>query len=227
MSTSCSPAPQPESEPAVRPLLYPELPAGADPASVLAPGAGISGGKNELARNHEGSDVREAAAREAGRQEGEAKARAACDAHLAEIRESVRSALADFSQDRTRYFQQIETEVVRLALSIAHKILYREAQLDPLLLAGMVRVALGKIESGTKVVVRVNPQQVSECRAYFAQHMEPRDVPEVVEDSHLPTDHCVLETVLGTTELGMEVQLKEIEQGLFDLLQQRPQAPPQ
>jgi len=223
MSTSCSPAPQPETEPAVQPLLYPELPAGTGPDAVSAARAGGSEGQHDIASGNN-PDVREAAAREAGRQEGEARARAACDAHLAEIRESVRSALADFARERARYFQQVETEVVRLALSIARKILHREAQLDPLLLAAMVRVALGKIESGTKVTVRVNPQQVSECRGYFAQHMEPRDVPEVVEDSQLPTDHCVLETVLGTTELGMEAQLKEIEQGLFDLLEQRPQA---
>jgi len=224
MSTSCSPALQAESEPAVQPFLYPELPPGANAAALMT-AAGMSGGKNDGAAGAgPGADIREAAAREAGRQEGEAKARAACDAHLEEIRESVRSALADFAKERARYFQQIETEVVRLALSMARKILHREYQLDPLLLAGMVRVALGKMESGTKVTVRVNPQQVSECRAYFAQHMEPRDVPEVVEDAHLPADHCVLETALGTTELGMEVQLKEIEQGLFDLLEQRPQA---
>lgn len=224
MSTSCSPALQPEGEPAAEPFLYPELPACATSDGLLAAGAGIAGGKNDGAASGSSPEVREAAAREAGRQEGEAKARAACDAHLAEIRESVRSALTDFARERARYFEQIETEVVQLALSIARKILHREAQLDPLLLAGMVRVALGKIESGTKVVVRVNPQQVSECRAYFAQHMEPRDVPEVMEDSHLPPDQCALESALGTTELGMEVQLKEIEQGLFDLLEQRPQA---
>jgi flagellar assembly protein FliH len=222
MSTSCSPAPQPECETSVQPFRYPELPAGVPSDALAATGAAVSLGKHEVAGSEAAS--REMAAREEGRREGEAKARAAFDLGLAEVRESVGSALANFAKERARYFEQIETEVVRLALSIARKILHREAQLDPLLLAGMVRVALGKIESGTKVIVRVNPQQVSECRAYFAQHMEPRDVPEVVEDTELSVDHCVLETALGTTELGMEVQLKEIEQGLFDLLQQRPQA---
>ena len=46
---------------------------------------------------------------------------------------------------------------MQLALAIARKILHREAQVDPLLLAGMVRVALEKIESHTKVSVRVHP----------------------------------------------------------------------
>ncbi|HTZ95472.1 MAG TPA: FliH/SctL family protein [Terriglobales bacterium] len=220
MSTSCSPAPQPAAETEVQPFSYPELP----PGAAGGPWTAANVGAEKTDSLEMDAATREKAAREAGRQEGEAKARAACDVHLAEIRESVRLALAEFARERARYFEEIETEVVRLSLSIARKILHREAQLDPLLLAGIVRVALGKIEAGTKVTVRVHPQQVSECRSYFAQHMESQHVPEVVEDSGLPLDHCVLETALGTTELGMEVQLKEIEQGLFDLMQQRPQA---
>jgi hypothetical protein len=33
-----------------------------------------------------------------------------------------------------------------------------------------------------------------------------------------------LQTGLGTTELGLEVQLKEIEKGLMDLMARRPEA---
>jgi flagellar assembly protein FliH len=165
----------------------------------------------------------EAAAREAGRREGEMQARAAFDEHLAQVRETVRAALIDFAGERAAYYRQVEVEVVELALSIARKILHREAQVDPLLLAGMVRVALDKIESGTKVIVRVHPEQVSDCRSYFARTLEPADVPEVVEDAAIARDCCALQTGLGTTELGLEVQLKEIEKGLMDLMARRPE----
>jgi flagellar assembly protein FliH len=215
MSTSCKPAlgaPIPEE---VRPFPYAELPTSAMEGSP--PMQAASGNDRVI-------DTSVLAAIEAARQEGEAKARAAFDRQLTEVRDGVRSALEKFAEERASYYQKVEREVVQLALSIARKILRREAQIDPLLLAGMVRVALEKIESGTKVVVRVNPQQVSECRAYFAQHMDPRQVPEVIEDRGLAMHHCVLQTVLGNTELGPEVQLKEIEQGLLDLLGQRPAA---
>ncbi len=33
---------------------------------------------------------------------------------------------------------------------------------------------------------------------------------------------CMLETEFGSTEIGLETHLKEIEQGFFDLLAQRP-----
>jgi flagellar assembly protein FliH len=166
----------------------------------------------------------ERSAHEAGRQEGEMQARAAFDQQLAQVRESVRAALQAFAGERAAYYRQVEIEVVELALSLARKILHREAQVDPLLLAGMVRVALDKIESGTKVVVRVHPEQVSDCRGYFARTLEPGEVPEVVEDAAIARDCCVLQTGLGTTELGLEVQLKEIEKGLMDLMARRPEA---
>lgn len=225
MSTSCNPALEPDRKPEVQAFSYAEVSAQGG-VGTLRNGAraGAAADQEAASLSPETLVQREATAREAGRQEGETKAQAAFDAHLARLRQDVAVALADFARERAAYYQQVEGEVVRLALSIARKILHREAQVDPLLLAGMVRVALERIESGTKVVVRVHPQQVSECRGYFARHMEPHAVPEVVEDSALEMDRCVLETVLGTTELGTEVQLKEIEQGLFDLLAQRPQA---
>ena len=112
---------------------------------------------------------------------------------------------------------------MNLALAIARKILHREAQLDPMLLAGMVRVALEKIEAGTEVVVRVCPERAADWRDYFTRTIDPQDVPEVVEDPTLEADACVIQTQLGKTELGAAAQLKEIEQGLLDLLAQRPQ----
>jgi flagellar assembly protein FliH len=220
MSTSCNPALDAKQETRSQPFLYAEAVAAGGrnkTGSATIPGEGDPGAETNARR--------EATARETGRREGEAQARAAGEKHLAQIRESVTAAIVGFAHERTQYFQQVETEVVQLALAIARKILHREAQLDPLLLAGMVRITLEKIESATKVVLRVHPQQVSECRSYFAQHMEASKVPEVVDDPAVKTDHCLIQTALGSTEIGMEVQLKEIEQGLFDLLAKRPANP--
>ena len=218
MSTSYSAAagagPQPEPE--VHPFPYVE--AGGPAASAAAAGPGAPAFAPEDSRR------REEAAREAGRQEGEARARASYDQQLQAMRESLRRALEEFARDRTKYYQQVEGEIVQLALSIARKILHREARVDPLLLAGLVRVALDQLQRNTKVVVRVHPQYAADCRDYFSRCRDAEDLPEVVEDPELEAGRTVLQTTLGSTEIGIEVQLKEIEQGLMDLLAQRPQA---
>ncbi|HTS08434.1 MAG TPA: FliH/SctL family protein [Candidatus Eisenbacteria bacterium] len=143
---------------------------------------------------------------------------------LARERSGIANALATFTRDRAAYFEKIEGEVVQLALSIARKILHREAQLDPLLLAGIVRVALEKIDKATGVILRIHPQNMPDWHRYLSTHLDPADLPEIAEDPSQPLDGCVLETSMGAASLGLDVQLKEIEQGLMDLLAARPGA---
>jgi flagellar assembly protein FliH len=165
--------------------------------------------------------AREAQAREAGRQQGEREGCAKLEEQLGRERAGILKAVQDFSAERAAYYQKIESEAVQLALSIARKILHREAQVDPPLLMGIVRVALDRIEGATGVALSV-PGQAAEWRAYFAAHMTGGSAPEVVEDSKLANGQCVLKTSMGTAELGLEPQMKEIEQGLMDLLAARP-----
>jgi flagellar assembly protein FliH len=167
---------------------------------------------------------RETQGREAGRQQGEREARAKFEEQLARERAAIVAAVQNFAAQRTEYYRRLEQEAVQLALSIARKVLHREALADPLLLMGVAQVALGKIESTTKVILAVNPQKAAEWRRYLAANMEAARVPEIVEDVAMAADRCELRTALGTAQLGIEMQLKEIEQGLADLLAARPGA---
>jgi flagellar assembly protein FliH len=183
---------------------------------------GIPGTSPTAAAQAESARLREQQLLEQARREGMVRAQASFEEQLAGERECLVQALAEFIKQRDSYFLAVESEVVQLALAIARKILHREAQVDALLLAGMVRVALEKLQANTEVAVRVHPQHAAEWRDYFAKHLELCDLLEVIEDPSLDVHRCVLQTVLGTTELGIESQLKEVEQGLFDLMAQRP-----
>jgi len=166
---------------------------------------------------------REAQVRELGRQQGLGECRTKFEEQLAKERGVLAQALADFARDRAAYYQKIEEECVRLALSIARKVLHREAQVDPLLLMGIVRVALEKIEGATGVALLVHPQQAEDWRRYLASRLAPADLPEIVEDPSIGLEQCRLRTSMGSSELSLELQLKEIEQGMMDLLAARPQ----
>jgi flagellar assembly protein FliH len=148
------------------------------------------------------------------------------DEQLARERSSVATALTDFSRERAAYYRKIEKEAVQLALSIARKILHREAQVDPLLLMGILRVAMERIEGATGVALAVHPQQAAVWRNYLITRMGPGELPEIVEDPALALEQCELRTSMGTAALGLEVQLKEIEQGLMDLMAARPPGKP-
>ncbi len=112
----------------------------------------IEAKEREFARALESAAAERAGAGQAaGRKRGSCMAVASCSAQL-------QQALDEFRSQREEYFAQVEHEVVRLALAIAERILHREAQVDPLLLAGAVRVALGQLAESTEVRLRVPPR---------------------------------------------------------------------
>jgi flagellar assembly protein FliH len=168
---------------------------------------------------------REAQAFARGRQAGQQESRQAFEQQLAKEKSNVAATLAQFARDRSTYFEKVEPEVVQLAMSIARKILHREAQVDPMLLAGIVRVALEQIDGATGVRLRVHPQKSADWRQFLTSQLQPANLPEIVEDPSQPVDQCMVETAMGSTAIGLEIQLKEIEQGFADLLAARPGAP--
>jgi flagellar assembly protein FliH len=167
---------------------------------------------------------REQEAWQKGFVEGQTSGRAETDKRVAELRGSVADTLKDFAHAREEYFARVEGEVVQLSLAVARKILNREAFIDPMLLTGLVHVALEKMGQETKVRLRTHPSQTAAWRDHFQHAADGKIAPEVIGDDSLERTQCLLETELGSTEISLEGHLKEIEQGFFDLLAQRPRS---
>lgn len=163
-----------------------------------------------------------AAARDSGISEGLQRAQQSFEKQLGEERAKVAEAIRLFGKKTEAYYSRAEGEMVHLALAIAGKILHREAQVDRMLVAGLVKVAMEKLLRGTTATVRVRPEEVAEWNRYFEGNTIADIRVEVTADPSVEVHNCILETELGTTALGLDAQLKEIEQGFFDLLAQRP-----
>jgi flagellar assembly protein FliH len=161
-------------------------------------------------------------AREQGARECENKLRAEHDAALANERTRITEALEEFVRERKSYFERAESEVVELALAIARKILHREAQIDPLFLTGIVRVALEKVATTSSVKLRVSENDVFKWRQIVAALKGVQPQPEVVGDPTLPNGRCIMETDVGSTQISLDTQFREVERGLLDLLALRP-----
>ena len=168
------------------------------------------------------AEQREKEVFERGVEEGESRAKGGYEKQLAGMRASAVRSLEEFKAQREMYFARVEPEIVQLSLAIARKILHREAQMDPLLLTGMVHVALEKLDMGTRVRLRAHPADIHFWKEYFAQAATTVRQPDLVGDETLLHGECAIETELGSTQISLEMQLKEIEQGFFDLLDQRP-----
>ena len=160
------------------------------------------------------------AGREKGRMEGrqlEREAQVAATTAAGELRKrQAVELLSSFAQERDRYLHRVEHEVVQLALAVAARILRREAQMDPLLLTGAVRVALGQLAGSTKVRLRVPAAELDLWTEAMALLPNLALKPVVIAGEEMRLGDCVIETELGSVDLGIRSQLGEIERGFFD-----------
>jgi flagellar assembly protein FliH len=110
--------------------------------------------------------------------------------------------LESFGEEREQYMVAVEREVVKLALAVAARILRREAQMDPLLLTGAVRVALGQLSSSTQVRLRVPPAELNLWTEAMALLPNLAMKPVVMAGEEMRLGDCVLETELGSADFG-------------------------
>lgn len=151
-----------------------------------------------------------------------AQVRQESEREMQRVRAGVTTALDQFAHQRDEYFLQVESEVVQLALAIARRLIHRETQVDPHLLAGLVNYELEQLEQSTAVRLLVSSDALKRWNELLASLSRPV---ELAPDKTLSAFEVRIETALGSATVSFEHELKEIEHGFFDLLSHRPASP--
>jgi flagellar assembly protein FliH len=140
-----------------------------------------------------------------------------------EYANSIQASANTFDESQRRYFADAEGAVVRLALSIAGRVLHREAQMDPLLLRGAVRVALEDMQQRATCVLEVSAGK-SEAWGRWLSDAGMLSRVQIRTKEDAAPGHCRLEIGPSSADLSVHAQLTEIEHGFYDRLQNRPSA---
>lgn len=159
---------------------------------------------------------RAAEAREIGHCEGEKAARANAQAEVEGVLQKLAESAQQIATLRPRLRLETEADMVRLAVAIARRIVYRELQTDESAITGVVRIAFEKLRLQEIVRVVAHPDHHKTL-----QHLLGRaggvEV-EVVADPALLRGNVIFETSRGNLDVSAETQLREIERGLTDRL---------
>jgi flagellar assembly protein FliH len=126
--------------------------------------------------------------------------------------------VAELSTWKPKLRAEVEADAVRLSLAIARKVLRREVGVDPGAIAGLLRVAMEKINARDILRVRVAPKDAVDVRKALTEAGLPDRV-EVLEDPGLERGSLLLDTNQGQVDASVETQLSEIEYGLADALE--------
>jgi len=158
---------------------------------------------------------------EAARGEGIAAAKAGfereLEARLAAERARVERIRVEFARDRQRFFAAAESQVVRLALAVARKILARDAVWEGLPLRSTVKAALARVQGGSESTLQVPEEEFENWSAMFQQTTAERV--NVVPVAGMQAGDCRLRTSVGDVEFAIETQLEEIARGFDELMQ--------
>jgi flagellar assembly protein FliH len=157
-----------------------------------------------------------------GFSEGKNAGREQAGAELQPVLEQLGRSLATLSSLRSRIREEAESDLFKLAISIARRVLHRELTLDPESIEGLIRVALDKLQSRELCRVRVHPDQEQAIRKSLERFANSQKV-ELIADSSLQCGDVLFETAHGNLDASIESQLREIERGLADRLRRLPQ----
>ena len=165
----------------------------------------------QLAAAEAKAEVRVREAREAGRREGDAAARQALQAEVREVTTRLAASIQQMVELRPRLRLQAESDLVRLAVSIARRIVFRELTIDPEAVTALARVALDKLRMQEVTKVRVHPEHKPIVQEYLAKNSAAHV--EVTAAQTQPRGSMIFETARGNLDVSADTQLREIERG--------------
>jgi flagellar assembly protein FliH len=170
-----------------------------------------------LAQMEAAAERRVREARESAYREGEAAGRNQGIAQVQPVLDKLAQSIREIAELRPKLRHEAETDVVKLAIAIAKKVLHRELVADPDAISGLIRVAMEKIRVHEIVRIRIHPQQQGPVQQAIARFAMGAQV-EIAADAKLQLGGVVVETTRGEFDASVDVQLKEIERGLTDRL---------
>jgi flagellar assembly protein FliH len=134
-------------------------------------------------------------------------------------REQIQHALLSFAEERQAFFRQMESEVVRLALAMARKVLEREVKATPGWLPELARLTLERAAAASSsVVLRVSPADHALWEAE-GRLTGPLSECQLIADPTVAVGECLLQTQLGSASLGLFTQFREVERAVLDQLE--------
>ena len=140
------------------------------------------------------------------------------EAALATVSEALAQALLATGSLRGRLLQESEEDLLKLSVLIARTVMLRELSCDPGILAAIVQGAVELASDGGEVVVRLNPEDHARVaqRPEFSAAPGERQRVTLKGDPAVAAAGCLVETVRGNIDAGIEAQLDEIYRRLFE-----------
>jgi flagellar assembly protein FliH len=150
-------------------------------------------------------------------EEGKAKGREEAAAEIQASADRLANTLRDLALLKRRIRGEAESEVVKLSLAVARRVLHRELSVDPESMQGIVHAALQKLQNREISRIRVSPSALEITRTALEKSGARASI-ALTPDPSMRSSDVVFETSWGELDASVETQLLEIERGFSDRL---------
>ena len=142
---------------------------------------------------------------------------------MARLKRLVRELTLQLAHDRERLLAELLPHLVRLAISVAHRIVEAEIRQDPRLVRHTVRAALEELGYTAGPQVRVHPDDEPAVRELLASDetlVATFGQPKVIADSNVERGGCVAECDRGIVDARIPIQFAELQKSLLACLEE-------
>ncbi|PYT12093.1 MAG: hypothetical protein DMG59_24565 [Acidobacteria bacterium] len=182
-------------------------PAGGDSVQPARTQASGPGGQVARADQEREMETRVQAAYAQGHAAGEAAGTLRASERFAPVFAGLNGVVQELAGMRKRLRAEAEEDMVRLAIAIARRVLYRELGTDPEAILGLVKAGFPP-----------------DAAAAIEQNRARLELPpglEIFPDASLDSGGAIFETSRGDLDASVNTQLAEIERGFADLMRRR------
>jgi len=151
------------------------------------------------------------------RDEGYQAGRAQAEQEAAESVAAINALIEEINREREEFFDRSETELVRLSVAIAEKVLAQQLAVKPETVLEFTRTHLKRIRERATVRLRVNPEDLpllSGARQSFLNEIDGLRNLQLQEDRRVGRGGLILEAPSGTFDARFSTQLGVIREGL-------------
>lgn len=132
---------------------------------------------------------------------------------------SAAAAARDLLNLREKVLRESEEDLLRLSVAIAEKIIRRQITLDRGIVENIIVEALDCVSQREQLTVRLNPADhafLKDCSTELLADLISERKATLLPDEEVPPSGCIVETEMGSVDAGIESQLEEIANRLFD-----------
>ena len=152
---------------------------------------------------------------QSGYEAGHESAISEIEGKVSSISKAFEKGLRDIAALKDEILGQAESDIIRLTIAVAERLLCGELKHNPDSIVAIVKEAIKMARSNGDVTIRVNPEDAATLKEHIselAEYISNTDKVRIEGSESLTPGGCIVETETNSIDMSLETRLETIDQ---------------